>query len=1057
MGIAFAVGAIGGAVGYSLSYFLTPNSTFTCGGFTNAILFGGASGLVTVTISFLVPIFFPTIATAAGYLGFSVGIADQAGLTNEVVKILDEKYGVNIGDSICSYFVEHPTAILFVVLGPSSLPYTLLHDDLVKIIDPFIQDLATKIETKTKILPDNDPELVITFPIDFSKQCKDKILFAVNFKKSVYPESVEYVSFEYSLDKVNWLPVRGFVGNTPLTHYDTDPSDGWFVMFATGKDGVDIKQTSSLWLRSQAKLKNGKISPWVITSQALSVKNVFDHDYEILNVSVSQPEIFANDVVTVTGKLSNSGTSTESSGVPVDFIVDGKSENTTTTIPQLTSGATFDVKFSWIAKPGAHNLKIKSNLATDIQTSNDSKEIPINVGTKGELIVDGSFAPVKSYSLKSNSSNSYKILLQNSGTAKISVAVSKSGQVDPWITLTSGTVRQIDPGNSFPYEFMISVPNNTSPNGYTGLLLFTYGDNKSVTATLNINIVNFANGVAEIALATSVSIDGTWQQTRMMSFPEPNLNQFYLDNDPATSTVNYKQEFQDNLTTDDFYRINSAIWKITADEQQSNSSSSGIYMAIKEGAKSNKSYTSDVNNQTIDILTWLQSGINSYYLGLNNVGTTAADTKWWINNTQVFLYYSKAGWGTSLSVSPSDLTKWKDNWIRARIYFDVTSVSTPGKLHLYNMEQDVSVIDISSTGNQKYISVPKSSLTSENKFVLRGDYDAKTKVQLANLKLKVEFYTGDPLIECTKTVSLEKTNVTDTVNVTLKLSNNGSNKALLINYADSLPIGINLVSSSLSGSVDQMIPTDSMVKEYRISSTAPGIYTLYGTPVNYQNSTGNKFQSSFNSVSLFVSGGALKMNGKIDTTFCYLNDTISLTAKVMSVLTRNDISNAIVAAKVIKPNHNIDSANLIYDGMHSQYVYAYTNTSLIGEYQVLMKATNQFYDSDSFTVPLTFRVDRINNAEKDPTQIPLTYTLYQNYPNPFNPTAVIEFQIPKDDYVTITLFDILGRKIKTLFKDNISTGKYSINLNGSDLSSGIYFYVMNSSHYHSIKKMILMK
>ncbi|MFZ0456181.1 MAG: T9SS type A sorting domain-containing protein, partial [Ignavibacteriaceae bacterium] len=86
-----------------------------------------------------------------------------------------------------------------------------------------------------------------------------------------------------------------------------------------------------------------------------------------------------------------------------------------------------------------------------------------------------------------------------------------------------------------------------------------------------------------------------------------------------------------------------------------------------------------------------------------------------------------------------------------------------------------------------------------------------------------------------------------------------------------------------------------------------------------------------------------------------------------------------------------------------------------------------------------------------------TYQLYQNFPNPFNPVTTIKYSIPKSGFVNIKLYDILGRKIKTLVAGEEPAGNYEIKFDGSDLSSGIYFYTMSVENYISTKKMIILK
>ena len=88
---------------------------------------------------------------------------------------------------------------------------------------------------------------------------------------------------------------------------------------------------------------------------------------------------------------------------------------------------------------------------------------------------------------------------------------------------------------------------------------------------------------------------------------------------------------------------------------------------------------------------------------------------------------------------------------------------------------------------------------------------------------------------------------------------------------------------------------------------------------------------------------------------------------------------------------------------------------------------------------------------------PKEYRLYQNYPNPFNPTTIIRYEIPKSSYVTIKIYDSLGREIKTLVNEEKSAGYYSVSFDGRRLSSGVYFYKLRAGNYYQAKQMILIK
>lgn len=90
------------------------------------------------------------------------------------------------------------------------------------------------------------------------------------------------------------------------------------------------------------------------------------------------------------------------------------------------------------------------------------------------------------------------------------------------------------------------------------------------------------------------------------------------------------------------------------------------------------------------------------------------------------------------------------------------------------------------------------------------------------------------------------------------------------------------------------------------------------------------------------------------------------------------------------------------------------------------------------------------------SELPTEYKI-DNYPNPFNPVTTITYQIPEDEFVTIKVFDILGKEVATLVNENKSAGFYSINFNGTGLTSGVYIYTMQVKEITLSKKILLAK
>jgi len=90
-------------------------------------------------------------------------------------------------------------------------------------------------------------------------------------------------------------------------------------------------------------------------------------------------------------------------------------------------------------------------------------------------------------------------------------------------------------------------------------------------------------------------------------------------------------------------------------------------------------------------------------------------------------------------------------------------------------------------------------------------------------------------------------------------------------------------------------------------------------------------------------------------------------------------------------------------------------------------------------------------------QLPVKFELAQNYPNPFNPVTSIRYSVPRQSFVLIRIYDLLGREVKTLVSEMRSTGNYEVEFNASYLASGIYFYRMESGDFTDVKKLVLLK
>jgi hypothetical protein len=116
-----------------------------------------------------------------------------------------------------------------------------------------------------------------------------------------------------------------------------------------------------------------------------------------------------------------------------------------------------------------------------------------------------------------------------------------------------------------------------------------------------------------------------------------------------------------------------------------------------------------------------------------------------------------------------------------------------------------------------------------------------------------------------------------------------------------------------------------------------------------------------------------------------------------------------------------------------------------------------YEDYYGYDVTIAYKLTNVTGISVSKPNIPTGFSLSQNYPNPFNPATVINYQLPVGGFVTLKVYDILGREVTTLVNGRQNAGYYHAKFDGSRLASGVYFYRLMAGDYTSIKKAVLMK
>jgi hypothetical protein len=127
----------------------------------------------------------------------------------------------------------------------------------------------------------------------------------------------------------------------------------------------------------------------------------------------------------------------------------------------------------------------------------------------------------------------------------------------------------------------------------------------------------------------------------------------------------------------------------------------------------------------------------------------------------------------------------------------------------------------------------------------------------------------------------------------------------------------------------------------------------------------------------------------------------------------------------------------------------------MGYYSGTRNTTLENFNLDTFNFYLNPRyIIGIRNIS---SIIPGDFTLKQNYPNPFNPATNIEFGLPKNTHVKIYIYDMLGKLVDMILDEELKAGSYKLDWSAKELTSGVYFYRLETPEFTQARKMVLLK
>jgi hypothetical protein len=279
-----------------------------------------------------------------------------------------------------------------------------------------------------------------------------------------------------------------------------------------------------------------------------------------------------------------------------------------------------------------------------------------------------------------------------------------------------------------------------------------------------------------------------------------------------------------------------------------------------------------------------------------------------------------------------------------------------------------------------------------------------------------------------------------------QFANNGYVKALKLNTSTGNIITYDSTQIGIEGTYNLNVPSDLyyIVAYPNSEKQADFIPTYFPSTISWQSAV--KVNSANNPSNVNISvyrktniGGAYSVNGWItiqtNNFYAGINDAI------VYIKQGNNFRDFYVTQ-----NSGQFSLNSLTSGNYEVVVDRLGYVSA----QQIATVTNGNLENINFAL-IRVGIHTISNV------IPDKFNLYQNYPNPFNPVTNIKFDIPKSSFVTLKVYNVLGKESALLLNESKSAGSYEIDFDASSLTSGVYFYRIETESFTETKRMVILK
>ena len=177
----------------------------------------------------------------------------------------------------------------------------------------------------------------------------------------------------------------------------------------------------------------------------------------------------------------------------------------------------------------------------------------------------------------------------------------------------------------------------------------------------------------------------------------------------------------------------------------------------------------------------------------------------------------------------------------------------------------------------------------------------------------------------------------------------------------------------------------------------------------------------------------------------FLRTTGTLSAKLMA---------AMLSAKVVGADSRCASWNT---SSKSAFIRVAKPGDTTGTLYLDLKVLNAPFGRDPIDSMQVLYNNWLTSIKTLSTEVPQKYLLEQNFPNPFNPNTVIRYSLTENSFTELKVYDALGNEITTLVNEDQKAGTYEVNWNASDVSSGVYYYRLNSGSFYQTRRMVFLK